>query len=213
MTVARCPSRPRDATLYTGMDALGHAVEAAVSKNAGPLDRAHAFHAIRLIVDNLPLVARDGADVAARGKMQTAACMAGIAFNTAGVGLAHAMAHPLGSHHGVPHGAAVGIMLPHAMRFNADACAEAMSDVARALGCQQQAGQTPVEYALMAADAVAQLAGSLGHPTTLSEVGVPGGDLGRCVYDARLDGGLWTNPKGVETLGLEVIAALYDGAM
>ena len=71
--------------------------------------------------------------------MQLASTMAGWAFYVAGVGLVHGMSHALGARHRVPHGTANGILLPHVMRFNAEAAAQKLALVARALGVKEAA--------------------------------------------------------------------------
>ena len=105
-------------TASTGMDAMTHAVEALQSLQREPIADGLAMQAIRLLYRHLPVCAKNGEDLAARGQVQLAATMAGWAFGNAMVGLVHAMAHSLGAIARVPHGIANGILLPHVMAFN-----------------------------------------------------------------------------------------------
>lgn len=112
-------SMPPRTTADTGVDALTHAVEAAVSIFASPYTDAFCVQATRLILDALPRAVADGSDLEARSAMANAATLAGLAFSNAFVGVCHAIAHPLGARFGIPHGRANGILLSHVMRYNA----------------------------------------------------------------------------------------------
>jgi alcohol dehydrogenase class IV len=112
---------PRGLTASTGMDALTHAIEAVVSKQANPISEGLALQAIRMIAEHLPVCIERPTDLEARVQMQMASSMAGWAFSVAGVGLVHGMSHAVGARCGVPHGTGNGILLPHVMRYNADA--------------------------------------------------------------------------------------------
>lgn len=155
----------------TAMDALTHAIEAAMSRLSNEVCTGHALQAIRLIASHLPEAVAHPQNIEARGKLQIAATMAGWAFTVAQVGLAHAVAHSLGALLDVPHGLACGIMLPHVMRFNADYVMEPLSLVANAMGVAASNLPGP-EAGLSAADRVRDLMVAIGHPSTLSEVGV-----------------------------------------
>jgi acetaldehyde dehydrogenase/alcohol dehydrogenase len=108
---------PAGVTAATGMDALTHALEAGMSIFASEYTDALAFQAARIIFHWLPR-AVDG-DFEARGHMQNAANIAGLAFSNASVGLTHALSHATGAVFQVPHGALNGIFLPAVLRFNA----------------------------------------------------------------------------------------------
>ncbi len=95
---------PPAVTAATGMDALTHAIEAFVSVGAHPLTDANALEAIRLINLWLPKAVDDGHDLQAREQMAFGQYLAGMAFNSAGLGLVHALAHQPGATHNLPHG-------------------------------------------------------------------------------------------------------------
>jgi aldehyde dehydrogenase (NAD+) len=188
---------PRGLTASTGMDALTHAIEAVVSKTSNPISEGLALQAIRMIAQHLPEVIEKPEDLEARVQMQLASTMAGWAFSVAGVGLVHGMSHALGARKRVPHGTANGILLPHVMRYNAEAAGPKLAEVARALGVQKTGGEA--DLAALAADAVAALLTRIGHPMRLSEVNVGLADLAACAELALTDGATGTNPRAVRT--------------
>jgi len=153
-----------------------------------------ALHAIRQISENLPLVVADGKNEKARLNLQIAATMAGWSFTIAQVGLAHAMAHTVGTLHHVPHGAACGIVLPKVMRFNVDHAAGKLAQVAQALGVDTK-GMEERDAALAAADAVEALMEKVGHPMRLRDVGVPEEGLARCAFHAIADSSIIFNAR------------------
>jgi len=187
-------------TASTGLDALTHALEALMSLRGNPVCDALALHAIRLIAQNLPICVKNGEDLTARGNMQVAAALAGWAFCTAQVALAHAMAHTVGALHGVPHGSACGVVLPQVMRFNAGHCAPALNQPALALGAPV-AGLDQAQAGLAAAQAVEQLIVDIGHPRRLRDLGVPEEALFEAAAHAVADPACIFNPRPVTDPG------------
>jgi alcohol dehydrogenase class IV len=167
-------SLPSGLTASTAMDALTHAVESVTSSWNNPVCDALALHAIRLITENLLLVITDGKNEKARLNMQIAATLAGWAFSVAHTGLAHAMAHTVGTLYHVPHGVGCGIMLPKVMRYNVDHCTDQLVRVAEAMKVNIT-GKSKRDAAMSAADAVEDLMLKSGPPRCLHEVGVPTG--------------------------------------
>ena len=110
---------PQEITADTGIDALTHALEAAVSIFASPFTDAFCMQAVNLILNALPRAYHDGSDLKARTAMANAATIAGLAFSNAFVGLNHALAHAVGARFGSLTGARNAIFLPHVLRYNA----------------------------------------------------------------------------------------------
>ncbi len=164
-------SVPPRVAAETGADALAHAVEACLSTAGHAVTQALSLSAIRMIVANLPTFVKDRRDVGAAGQMLLAACMAGMAFKNAGLGLAHAMAHPAGVYFGLSHGLSCALYLPAVMEFNAPSCPEQLSAVADAAGADVR-GLSPAEAAGKAADAVRDLFRKVAIPATYSELGI-----------------------------------------
>lgn len=112
-------SMPQGITADTGVDCLVHALEAGVSIFASAYTDALALQAVRLVFRYLPTAFEHPDNEEARTQMHNAACIAGIAFSNASVGVNHALAHAFGARFGVPHGRANAIMLPHVIAYNA----------------------------------------------------------------------------------------------
>jgi alcohol dehydrogenase len=125
---------PPHVTAATGMDALTHAVEAFISRNARPATDALALEAIGLILGNLEKAYADGSDLEARQHMARASHVAGIAFTQVGVGYVHAIAHNFGARYHTPHGVANAIVMPHVLDYSLPACADRLATIARACG-------------------------------------------------------------------------------
>ncbi len=112
---------PKGLTAASGIDAVTHALEAYASMMATGYTDGMALRALKLIFENLPSAYENGAkDPRARENMGTAACMAGMAFANAFLGVCHSMAHKLGAFHHLPHGVANALLIGEVMRFNAE---------------------------------------------------------------------------------------------
>ena len=202
---------PPKITAFTGMDALTHAIEAALSTGAEPIADALSLHAIRLIFKYLPVVVREPENSEARGNVMLASTMAAMGFGNTMTGAVHALAHALGALYGIPHGLANAIMLPHVMTFNIiDERSEKFRMIADAMGIEvgQMDPRTAAEAAVAA---VKQLLATIGLTETLKDFAVPTDRdaLQPLVELAAADGQIGYNPRYVEE---EDIITLYQQA-
>lgn len=184
---------PRAITAATGVDALTHAVEAIGSRARNPFGTALAVEAARAIVadDGLARCLEEPGDLAARGRMLTAACLAGQAISTNLLGACHAFAHGLGALKGVPHGVANGLFLVPVMRLNLEKARPAYAALGLALG--GQGDETALaEHAIAAVERVVHEVAEM--PRSLSAVGVTEGDLPALTKLVMEDPDLTTNP-------------------
>jgi alcohol dehydrogenase len=185
---------PPGITAATGIDALTHALEALMSRNANPVADGLALHAIGMISGWLPAAVDRGEDLEARSQMLFASNLAGQAFATGtGLGLCHAIAHPLGARLGVPHGVAIAGVLPGVMDFNLPVSAGKISQAASSLGV---AGPSSCEEnARAAVEAVKNLIARVMGGNVLSGVTVEGGMLALIIRDCLKDPVISNTPR------------------
>jgi alcohol dehydrogenase len=112
-------TQPRSVAIQTGLDALAHALESAVSTKRNAISALYSEGAFRHLAAAIGNVIAGNPSDADRGEMQLGAALAGLAIENSMLGAAHASANPLTARHGVVHGHAVAMMLPHVMRLNA----------------------------------------------------------------------------------------------
>jgi alcohol dehydrogenase len=196
---------PPNLTSSTGMDALAHAIECYTNNACQPISGCLALRAVELIGQDLRSAVLNGRDKNARYGMMLASTMAGIAMNPTRLGLAHALAMPLGSWDmRVPHGVALAVTLPVVMEYNHLAAPDRFVDVARALG-EPVDHLTRLEGARRAVDAVKKLAHDVGIPSSLSAFGVREEHVGPVVAEAMKSGNVPVNPRLTKAEDLETI--------
>lgn len=199
-------TQPRSLVAIGGIDAVAHAVESHVSLAATPASRIFSREAWRLLAAHLPTVLGTDCSIEARAAVQWAAALAGLAIEHSMLGAAHALANPLTASHGLTHGRAVGLMLPHVVRFNAPAVGDLYADLLAAAGSPADAGASAGE-SLAERLAVLLRAGNL--PATLTDAGILDPELPLLADAAAAQ---WTarfNPRAVSANDL---AALYEAA-
>ncbi|GIL02729.1 MAG: alcohol dehydrogenase [Alphaproteobacteria bacterium] len=154
---------PKAITVGTGMDALAHCLEAYCAPFYHPMSAGIALEGMRLVKENLPRVAADGADLEARAHMMSAAAMGAVAFQK-GLGAIHSLSHPVGALYNTHHGMTNGVVMPMVLKFNRPAIAGRIAAAAAYLGI---AGGFDGFL-----DFVVRLRAELGVPAKLSAMGV-----------------------------------------
>jgi len=189
---------PPRLTAYTGIDAFVHSFEAFLAPGFHPMADGIALEGMRLVKENLPLAVRSGENLDARAKMLLASTMGATAFQK-GLGLVHAIAHPLGGHFDVHHGLANAVMLPYCMRFNRSAITGHAERIARHLELDKPGFDSLLAWVL-------RLRSELFVPHTLKELsGVDAALFEAVAADALVDSSLSTNvipatQKEIETV-------------
>ncbi|MFC5589897.1 iron-containing alcohol dehydrogenase [Sporosarcina soli] len=201
--------KPPALTAATGIDALTHAVESYVSLGANPVTDAAAIQAIKLISQNLRQAVAYGQNLEARENMAHASLLAGMAFNNAGLGYVHAMAHQLGGLYDMPHGVANAILLPHVERFNIISNLQKFADIAVFMG-ENIEGLSLREAADKAIESIKKLCQDVNIPSSLSELGVKEEDFEYMAKLALQDGNAFSNPiQGTEEDIVNIFKAAY----
>ncbi|WP_409420299.1 iron-containing alcohol dehydrogenase [Pseudaeromonas sp. ZJS20] len=177
---------PASVTAATGMDALTHAIEAYVSIGAHPLTDHSALAAIKVIAQYLPQAVDQGKDLVAREMMAHGQFLAGMAFNSAGLGYVHSLAHQPGATHNLPHGVCNAILLPVVCEFNLPVKEARFADIAVAMGVDTQS-MSQAAAAKAAIQAIRDLSARVGIPAGLSALGVVQEDLPGWVPAAEAD--------------------------
>ncbi|MFD9324454.1 maleylacetate reductase [Streptomyces sp. NPDC060065] len=189
---------PVPLSVTSGVNALAHAVEALYAPDASPLVSLMAEEGVRAMAGALPLVAAAPDDLDARGRALYGAWLCGACLGATTMGLHHKLCHVLGGTFGLPHAETHTVVLPYALAYNASAAPEAISALSRALATDE------VPRALR------DLAGNLGAPRTLAELGLKEADL--AVAAAQATAAAYPNPREVTASGvLGLLTAAYEG--
>jgi len=198
-------TQPPSLVALTGIDALSHAVESHVSRAATPASRIFSREAFRLLATNLPGVFSDGGTIASRSAVQFGAALAGLAIENSMLGAAHALANPLTAAHHVAHGQAVGLMLPHVVRFNGPGCGPAYAELLGEIGkaCEPDAAAECLAMWLADLLARSRLA------ATLAAARVTAPDTAALAAQAASQWTAGFNPRPVNATDL---AGLYEAA-
>jgi len=199
---------PQEITASSGIDVVSHSMEAYMSTEASPITDSLAIEAIKRVWGYLVRAYENGNDMEAREQMMFASMMAGMAFNNAGLGNVHAMAHQLGGFYNRFHGDYNGILLPHVFRFNSIAVPqEKILNIAEAMGEKVDSAPEAVEIIF---NSLKKLTAAIGISTGLDEMGVNENDINTLAQNALKDICSFTNPrKGT----LEDVIGIYKAAM
>lgn len=201
--------KPPALTAATGLDALTHAIEAYVSINATPITDALAIQTMKIVPKYLPRAVANGNDLEAREQMAYAQSLAGMAFNNAGLGYVHAIAHQMGGFYDLPHGVCNAILLPHVCKFNLIAKTERYAHIASYLG-ENIDGLSEYEAAQKGIKAIERLSVDLDIPSGFAEMGAKEEDITILAENAMKDVTAATNPR---TPTLEEVKQIIQNAM
>jgi alcohol dehydrogenase len=187
---------PHAVAAATGIDAISHAVETAGCAKRNDISRAFSRQAWALLSSAFVRALEDPADAAAREKMLLGAHLAGCAIENSMLGAAHACANPLTARYNIVHGHAVGVMLPHVVRFNSQDGHHPYADLVE----DPHALAAQLTHGLAAADI----------PATLRAHGVKEASLDDL---ANMAAKQWTATFNPRKVGVEEFRALYESAM
>ncbi|HET7747674.1 MAG TPA: iron-containing alcohol dehydrogenase, partial [Vicinamibacteria bacterium] len=178
---------PPHVTAATGMDALTHCIESYLARDYHPICDGIALEGLRIAARALPRAVKDGTDLEARSDMLMASMMGAIAFQK-GLGLTHSCAHALSTVADLHHGLANGVMIDHALAFNAETCPDKFTVMARTIGLRDT---SPAGFL----DWLSDLKKEIGIPSGLQEAKVPKDALQRLPRLAFEDSCHLNNPR------------------
>jgi alcohol dehydrogenase len=206
-------SAPRRAAAAAGLDALAHAVESLVCRAANPVSRMLSREAWRLLEPSLMSHLAAPAEAGAAGGMLLGAHLAGAAIELSMLGAAHACANPLSARHGVAHGVAVALMLPHVVRWNGAPAGDWPAEDGLAGGPPPAAVYATLAGCAsseMLAARLEELRAAAGLPERLREVGVEAPALRELAREAAQQ---WTAGFNPRQAGEEALLHLYEQAL
>lgn len=177
----------------SGINAIAHAVEALYARDCNPVTSLMAAEAVKAMMRALDVIALDPGNVAARTDAQYAAWLGGACLGAVGMALHHKICHTLGGSFGLPHAETHTAILPHALAYNAPAVPEAMAILCEATGSSDPAL------------ALYELAGRVGAPRSLRELGMAEGQIDEAVSRAMANP--YWNPRELEAGGLRAMVA------
>lgn len=187
-------TQPPRVTALTGVDAVSHAIESAVTRPRTAMSMTFSRRSFSLLCEALPRVFAAPDDLAARADVQLGASLAGLAIENSMLGVAHSLANPLTARYDIPHGQAVGVMLPAVVRFNAPVVGRTYAELERELVGEGSGKYEPGERLAIWLE---ELLRTAGLASRLSELGVERERLSELAEGAHKQ---WTkgfNPREV----------------
>ncbi len=201
-------TQPPRVTALTGIDALAHALETYVTKPRNPVSLLFSRQAWRLLAANFVRVINEPNNLDARMAMQLGACYAGIAIENSMLGATHALANPLTATYGLAHGEAIGVMLPHVIRFNGEQHGDWYRELVEAI-VDKVPGLTRDSTSSDLADFIAGMVTQAGLASRLSVCGVEQTQLSQLATDAAQQ---WTGTFNPRQIDAESLCSLYEQA-
>jgi alcohol dehydrogenase class IV len=184
-------SAPRALVAAASVNSLATAIEGLMSRTGEPLADALLMHSVRLLAQHLPATARHD-DAGVRGELVLAAMLSGQGTDHTAAGITTVLGHAIGARYELDNGAVNAIVLPHVLRFNAEAAAAGLVKVAAALGLPRS--DAPVTGVI---DAVTAICEALGLARRLRDVKVPREALPEIAKASMGDWFLRGNPRPV----------------
>ncbi len=201
-------TQPQSVTALTGIDAIAHTVETFVTTRRTTMSLTFSREAWRLLGPGFGVVLDNPSDLEARSAMQVGAAMAGFAIENSMLGAAHALANPLTATYGIVHGQAVGMMLPHVVRFNGQQFghwyAELLQTTAGVPGMPH-----PDSGAAGLASFLSELAAKAGLPATLAAANVEQHRLPELAEAAAKQ---WTGNFNPVAVNAQNLLSIYEAA-
>jgi alcohol dehydrogenase class IV len=201
-------SQPARVTALTGIDAIAHALETYVTKVRNPVSLAFSREAWLLLGENFARVLADPANLDARSGMQLGACFAGLAIENSMLGATHALANPLTTRYHIVHGQAIGLMLPHVIRFNGAEYGNWYRDLLEGTG-GANGFPDPASGFEGLAEFVSHMVRQAGLPSRLSDCGVEEARLPVLAAEAAKQ---WTSSFNPRRVTEAELLALYQVA-
>jgi len=202
-------TQPTQVTAVTGIDAISHAVETWVSRRRNPLSMMFSREAFRLLARAFPAVIQSPGSVQARTDMQLGAALAGLAIENSMLGAAHALANPVTSRFGTIHGQAVGITLPHVVRFNGEKFGDWYRDLLEPCGLWPDSAATESAGEVLA-ELLEKWVSMAGLHRALADCGVGDGHVTAMGSEAAAQWTAGFNPRPVSAADA---AMLYRNAL
>lgn len=193
-------SMPAGVTAAGGIDAISHAIESYVTTRRNPISQLFSRRAWRLLSAGFPVVLKEPGNVKARGAMLLGSHLAGAAIENSMLGATHALSNPVTAHFGVTHGIAIGVLLPHVIRYNSSVVGGLYGRLAADIGL---CNADDPEAGSLLAKAIAALVRAAGMPASLEACDVDPALIPQMAGEAAKQ---WTggfNPRPVDATSLE----------
>ena len=201
---------PKMVAASTGMDALTHAIEGFITKSAWEMTDMFHLEAIKLIFNSIEKAVNEK-DKKAIEDVGLGQYIAGMGFSNVGLGLVHAMAHPLGALYDTPHGIANAVILPYVIEYNSNVCYDKLKEIAKAMNLEVD-NLSNEEVASNIVNSIKEMNKKLGIPSNLKELNASLKDMDWLANAAYNDICLGGNPKEASVEDIKKIyERIYEG--
>ena len=201
---------PKMVAASTGMDALTHAIEGFITKSAWEMTDMFHLEAIKLIFNSIEKAVNEK-DKKAIENVGLGQYIAGMGFSNVGLGLVHAMAHPLGALYDTPHGIANAVILPYVIEYNSNVCYNKLKEIAKAMNLEVD-NLSNEEVASNIVNSIKEMNKKLGIPSNLKELNASLKDMDWLANAAYNDICLGGNPKEASVEDIKKIyERIYEG--